>query len=119
MFGTDLSVLIFLFAKHEIFSALENEPLFARVPGEELSLEKYRELTFLRCRKLFEYNFLTLEEIIEKPLKVVILISCLGMFDWSLGAKYVLNCQVGAVLLPGAARSSFFFFFLHFVGSCC
>ncbi|XP_070614214.1 peroxisomal acyl-coenzyme A oxidase 3 isoform X2 [Erythrolamprus reginae] len=80
--------------KHAIFSALENDPLFARVPGEELSLERYRELTFLRCRKLFEYDFLTLEEILEKPLKVVVLISCLGMYDWSLGTKYLLNSQV-------------------------
>ncbi|KAM6440615.1 peroxisomal acyl-coenzyme A oxidase 3 isoform 1-T1 [Liasis olivaceus] len=80
--------------KHKIYSALENDPLFARVPGEELSLEKYRELTFLRCRKLFEYDFLSLEEILEKPLKVVVLISCLGMYDWSLGTKYLLNSQV-------------------------
>ncbi|XP_032080521.1 peroxisomal acyl-coenzyme A oxidase 3 isoform X2 [Thamnophis elegans] len=80
--------------KHTVFSALENDPLFARVPGEELPLEKYRELTFLRCRKLFEYAFLTLEEILEKPLKVVALISCLGMYDWSLGTKYLLNSQV-------------------------
>lgn len=98
-FGTDRSPLCFLFPKHTVFSALENDPLFARVPGEELSLEKYRELTFLRCRKLFEYAFLTLEEILEKPLKVVILISCLGMYDWSLGVKYLLNSQVGAIVL--------------------
>uniref|UniRef100_A0A8C6VK03 Acyl-coenzyme A oxidase n=1 Tax=Naja naja TaxID=35670 RepID=A0A8C6VK03_NAJNA len=83
--------------KHKIFSALENDPLFARVPGEELLLEKYRELTFLRCRKLFEYDFLILEEILENPLKVIILISCLGMYDWSLGTKYLLNYQVGAI----------------------
>ncbi|KAG8135026.1 putative Acyl-coenzyme A oxidase protein [Naja naja] len=86
--------------KHKIFSALENDPLFARVPGEELLLEKYRELTFLRCRKLFEYDFLILEEILENPLKVIILISCLGMYDWSLGTKYLLNYQVGAIALP-------------------
>ncbi|ETE61926.1 Peroxisomal acyl-coenzyme A oxidase 3 [Ophiophagus hannah] len=80
--------------KHKIFSALENDPLFARVPGEELSLERYRELTFLRCRKLFEYDFLVLEEILANPLKVIVLISCLGMYDWSLGTKYLLNYQV-------------------------
>ncbi|XP_026545471.1 peroxisomal acyl-coenzyme A oxidase 3 isoform X1 [Notechis scutatus] len=80
--------------KHKIFSALENDPLFARVPGEELPLERYRELTFLRCRKLFEYDFLILEEILANPLKVVVLISCLGMYDWSLGTKYLLNYQV-------------------------
>ncbi|XP_026555789.1 peroxisomal acyl-coenzyme A oxidase 3 isoform X2 [Pseudonaja textilis] len=80
--------------KHKIFSALENDPLFARVPGEELPLERYRELTFLRCRKLFEYDFLILEEILANPLKVLVLINCLGMYDWSLGTKYLLNYQV-------------------------
>lgn len=80
--------------KNRIFSALESDPLFARLPGEELSLEKYRELTFLRCKKLFEYDFLKLEDIMDEPLKVIAMISCLGMYDWSLGAKYLLNSQV-------------------------
>uniref|UniRef100_A0A8C6VLZ4 Acyl-coenzyme A oxidase n=1 Tax=Naja naja TaxID=35670 RepID=A0A8C6VLZ4_NAJNA len=92
--------------KHKIFSALENDPLFARVPGEELLLEKYRELTFLRCRKLFEYDFLILEEILENPLKVIILISCLGMYDWSLGTKYLLNYQL--LLISGSERHAKF-----------
>ncbi|XP_062992042.1 peroxisomal acyl-coenzyme A oxidase 3 isoform X2 [Elgaria multicarinata webbii] len=92
--------------KNRIFSALENDPLFARLAGEELSLEKYRELTFLRCKRLFEYDFLRLEEIMEKPLKVVVLITCLGMYDWSLGAKYLLNSQVfkSAIESSGSER---------------
>nr|XP_003224212.1 PREDICTED: peroxisomal acyl-coenzyme A oxidase 3 [Anolis carolinensis] len=92
--------------KNEIFSTLENDPLFARLAGEELSLEKYRELTFLRCRRLFEYDFLRLEEFVEKPLKLVALITSLGMYDWSLGAKYLLNTQVfkGAVESGGFDR---------------
>ncbi|XP_020661425.2 peroxisomal acyl-coenzyme A oxidase 3 [Pogona vitticeps] len=96
--------------KNKIFSALENDPLFARVAGEELSLEKYRELTFLRCRRLFEYDFLRLEEIIEKPLKLVVLITCLGMYDWSLGAKYLLNSQVfkGAIESAGSDKHAEF-----------
>ncbi|KAF7248025.1 Peroxisomal acyl-coenzyme A oxidase 3 [Varanus komodoensis] len=77
-----------------IFSTLENDPLFARLPGQEISLEKYRELTFLRCRRLFEYDFLRLEEMMEKPLKFMVLVTCLGMYDWSLAAKYLLNFQV-------------------------
>ncbi|XP_053112950.1 peroxisomal acyl-coenzyme A oxidase 3 isoform X2 [Hemicordylus capensis] len=80
--------------KNRIFSAFESDPLFARLPGEELSLEKYRELTFLRCRRLFEYDFLRLEDIAEQPLRIIVLISCLGMYDWSLGTKYLLNSQV-------------------------
>ncbi|KAL8182768.1 UNVERIFIED_CONTAM: hypothetical protein K2H54_000641, partial [Gekko kuhli] len=80
--------------KSRVFTAFEHDPLFARLPGEELSLEKYRELTFLRCKRLFEYDFLRLEDILEKPLKIMVLITCLGMYDWSLGAKYLLNSQV-------------------------
>uniref|UniRef100_A0A8D0L280 Acyl-coenzyme A oxidase n=1 Tax=Sphenodon punctatus TaxID=8508 RepID=A0A8D0L280_SPHPU len=92
--------------KNKIFSSFENDPIFARHPAEDLPMEKYRELTFLRCKRLFEYEFLRLEDIMEKPLKILILISCLGMYDWSLGAKYLLNYQVfiGAIENTGSER---------------
>uniref|UniRef100_A0A674HWT2 Acyl-coenzyme A oxidase n=1 Tax=Terrapene triunguis TaxID=2587831 RepID=A0A674HWT2_9SAUR len=92
--------------KNRIFSAFENDPVFARYPGEEVTLEKYRELTFLRCKRLFEYEFLKLEDIMEKPLKIMVLINCLGMYDWSLGTKYLLNAQVfgGAIENTGSER---------------
>eukprot|EP00079_Xenopus_tropicalis_P012089 XP_002938687.2 PREDICTED: peroxisomal acyl-coenzyme A oxidase 3 [Xenopus tropicalis] len=96
--------------KKEIFSALENDPLFHRHPGQDLCMEKYRELTFRRCKRIFEYNFLTLQQTLEKPQKVLALINCLGMYDWSLGAKYFLNTQVfsGAVGNAGSERHSQF-----------
>ncbi|KAI1238163.1 hypothetical protein IHE44_0012879 [Lamprotornis superbus] len=56
--------------KNRIFSALENDPLFAHHPGEDLCREKYQELTFLRCKRLFEYDFLTQQEAMENPLRV-------------------------------------------------
>uniref|UniRef100_A0A8C3IPB6 Acyl-coenzyme A oxidase n=1 Tax=Chrysemys picta bellii TaxID=8478 RepID=A0A8C3IPB6_CHRPI len=92
--------------KNRIFSAFENDPVFARYPGEDVTLEKYRELTFLRCKRLFEYEFLKLEDIMEKPLKIMVLINCLGMYDWSLGTKYLLNAQVfgGAIENTGSER---------------
>ncbi|KAM8939550.1 peroxisomal acyl-coenzyme A oxidase 3 [Pelodytes ibericus] len=92
--------------KSKIFSTLENDPLFHRHPGEDLSLEKYRELTFLRCKRIFEYDFLTLEETMEKPQKILALINCLGMYDWSLGAKYFLDTQVfgNALAVGGSER---------------
>ncbi|OCT99290.1 peroxisomal acyl-coenzyme A oxidase 3 [Xenopus laevis] len=96
--------------KKKIFSALENDPLFHRHPGQDLSMEKYRELTFRRCKRIFEYNFLTLQQTFEKPQKVLALINCLGMYDWSLGAKYFLNTQVfaGAVGSAGSERHNQF-----------
>ncbi|CAH2299732.1 peroxisomal acyl-coenzyme A oxidase 3 [Pelobates cultripes] len=91
--------------KNKIFSTLENDPLFYRQPGEDLSLEKYRELTFQRCKRIFEYDFLTLEETMGKPQKILALINCLGMYDWSLGAKYFLNTQVfGSAIANGGSE---------------
>ncbi|XP_073466878.1 peroxisomal acyl-coenzyme A oxidase 3 [Aquarana catesbeiana] len=107
MFLDDEDIIAF---KKKIFSTLENDPLFHRQPGEELGLEEYRELTFLRCRKIFEYDFLTFEETMEKPQKLLVLINCLGMYDWSLAAKYFLNTQVfaGAVGSGGSEKHQTF-----------
>uniref|UniRef100_A0A8C6RWW3 Acyl-coenzyme A oxidase n=1 Tax=Nannospalax galili TaxID=1026970 RepID=A0A8C6RWW3_NANGA len=80
--------------KKTIFSALENDPLFARSHGADLSLEKYRELNFLRCKRVFEYGFFTMEDLWENPLRVPALINCLGMYDWSLANKCVLHVLV-------------------------
>uniref|UniRef100_A0A8C5LPX6 Acyl-coenzyme A oxidase n=1 Tax=Leptobrachium leishanense TaxID=445787 RepID=A0A8C5LPX6_9ANUR len=80
--------------KRKLFSTLENDPLFYRHPGADLSLEKYRELTFQRCKRIFEYDFLTFEESAQNPKKILALVNSLGMYDWSLGAKHFLNTQV-------------------------
>uniref|UniRef100_W5MW69 Acyl-coenzyme A oxidase n=1 Tax=Lepisosteus oculatus TaxID=7918 RepID=W5MW69_LEPOC len=77
--------------KQKVFRALENDPLFARQPGEDLSLERQREMTFFRCKQLFKYDFLTAQEVMENPLKTIALNDCLGMYDWSLSSKYFLN----------------------------
>ncbi|TSL40971.1 Epididymis-specific alpha-mannosidase [Bagarius yarrelli] len=69
----------------------ENDPLFARQPGEDMSMEQRRELTFRRCKQLFRYNFLDQDEMMQNPWKVTVLNDCLGMYDWSLGAKFFLN----------------------------
>ncbi|KFQ67161.1 Peroxisomal acyl-coenzyme A oxidase 3, partial [Phaethon lepturus] len=78
--------------KNRIFSALESDPVFAHHPGEDLCHEKYQELTFLRCRRLFEYDFLTQQEIIENPLKIFNMVICIGMYDWSPCLQYFLHC---------------------------
>uniref|UniRef100_A0A8C0J564 Acyl-coenzyme A oxidase n=1 Tax=Chelonoidis abingdonii TaxID=106734 RepID=A0A8C0J564_CHEAB len=100
--------------KNRIFSAFENDPVFARYPGEDVTLEKYRELTFLRCKRLFEYEFLKLEDIMEKPLKIMVLINCLGMYDWSLGTKYLLNAQVSTT-----QRKVFYHVNIELICTCC
>ncbi|XP_055988787.1 peroxisomal acyl-coenzyme A oxidase 3 [Sorex fumeus] len=82
--------------KKTVFSVLERDPLFAQPRGgsSELSLEQYRELNFLRVRRLLEHNFLRPEELAECPLRALALIECLGMYDWSLGNKFFLHMLV-------------------------
>lgn len=77
-----------------IFSALENDPLFTRARGRDLSLEKYRELTFLRCKRVLEFNFLRMDDMLRNPLKIMALVNCLGMYDWSLATKIFLHMLV-------------------------
>lgn len=77
--------------KQTVFQALENDPLFARRPGEDLPVEKMRELTFLRVKQLMRYDFLPAEEFYRNPWKYIILNNCLGMYDWAMGAKFFLN----------------------------
>ncbi|XP_032711614.1 peroxisomal acyl-coenzyme A oxidase 3 isoform X1 [Lontra canadensis] len=77
--------------KKTIFSTLENDPLFAHSHGEELCLEKCRELSFLRCQRLLELSFLSMQDMVASPLLVQTLVACLGMYDWSLGIKFLLH----------------------------
>ncbi|XP_023279541.1 peroxisomal acyl-coenzyme A oxidase 3 [Seriola lalandi dorsalis] len=77
--------------KHHVYRTLENDPLFARRPGEDVPMEKMRELTFLRVKQLFRYDFITKEETMANPWKTVVLSDCLGMYDWAMSAKFFLN----------------------------
>ncbi|XP_037685244.1 peroxisomal acyl-coenzyme A oxidase 3 isoform X3 [Choloepus didactylus] len=92
--------------KHTIFSALESDPLFDRSCGADLPMEKYRELSFLRCKRVFEYDFLCLEDMLQTPLKVLALVGCLGMYDWSLSNKYFLHAFTftSAIYTSGTER---------------
>ncbi|XP_040887471.1 peroxisomal acyl-coenzyme A oxidase 3 [Toxotes jaculatrix] len=96
---------IIAFKKH-VFRTLENDPVFARRPGEDIPVEKMRELTFLRVKQLFRYNFFTKEETMANPWKTVILNDCLGMYDWAMTAKFFLNKGMfGATIAnSGSAR---------------
>ncbi|MEQ2307217.1 acyl-Coenzyme A oxidase [Ameca splendens] len=92
--------------KQHVFKTLENDPLFARQPGEDISVEKKRELNFLRVKQLFRYNFLTKEDIMANPWKAVFLNDCLGMYDWVMVAKHGLNEGMfgGTIVSSGSSR---------------
>ncbi|XP_036127996.1 peroxisomal acyl-coenzyme A oxidase 3 isoform X3 [Molossus molossus] len=92
--------------KKTIFSALESDPLFARPSGRELSMEKYRELNFLRCKRLFEFGFLRMDELLRSPLALLALLQCLCMYDSSLATKVLLHTLVfgSAIYNSGSER---------------
>ncbi|KPP67873.1 peroxisomal acyl-coenzyme A oxidase 3-like [Scleropages formosus] len=77
--------------QRHLFTALEKDPIFARQPGEDLSVEKKRELTFRRCKQLFRYDFLPQEKVVQNPWMHAVFNSCLSMYDSSLMAKYMLS----------------------------
>lgn len=78
--------------KKRIFDALERDPLFAG-PRAHLPLERHRALSFRRCRRLLELDLLRPSSMVAQPLRAVVLMQCLGMFDWSLTAKFFLNAM--------------------------
>lgn len=77
--------------KQHVFKTLENDPLFARIPGEDIPVEKMRELSFLRVKQLFRYDFMTKEEAMGDPWRTVVLNDLLGMYDFAVSSKFFLN----------------------------
>ncbi|XP_074555214.1 peroxisomal acyl-coenzyme A oxidase 3 [Halichoeres trimaculatus] len=93
--------------KKRLFQTLESDPLFTRQPGEDVPMEKMRELTFLRVKKLFSFDFLPDEEAMANPWMTVVLNDCLGMYDWACSAKYFLNRGMfgATVMNSGSGRN--------------
>lgn len=91
--------------KKSIFSALESDPVFAR-PGRGLAVERLRELTFLRCRRLLRLDVLRADALLRSPLQLLALVTGLGMYDWSLAAKAFLHAFVfgSAIFNSGSER---------------
>ncbi|GFO08944.1 acyl-CoA oxidase [Plakobranchus ocellatus] len=81
--------------KHKIFKTLEDDPVFSR-GFETPSLERQRELTFLRSRQVQSYDFLPDDELFSSPMKYRILTESLGMYDWTISSKMSLNSEMFA-----------------------
>uniref|UniRef100_A0A3Q4BXX7 Acyl-coenzyme A oxidase n=1 Tax=Mola mola TaxID=94237 RepID=A0A3Q4BXX7_MOLML len=94
--------------KQHVFKTLENDPLFSRQPGEDVPMEKMRELTFLRVKQLFCYDFMPKEEIMANPLKTLFFTDCLGMYDWAMANKFFLSTGMfgATVANSGSMRHS-------------
>ncbi|XP_029640510.1 peroxisomal acyl-coenzyme A oxidase 3 [Octopus sinensis] len=96
--------------KNTVFETLEQDPLFDRSQEVDKSLEELRELSFLRVRRLFEYNFLSDELLFKNPLFAWIMIGCILMYDTALSHKYQLNVNMfaGVIQASGTARHQSF-----------
>uniref|UniRef100_A0A669E3G6 Acyl-coenzyme A oxidase n=1 Tax=Oreochromis niloticus TaxID=8128 RepID=A0A669E3G6_ORENI len=84
---------IYLFKQH-VFKTLENDPLFARQPGEDVPIEKKREVNFLRY--LLGKLQLKLSVYLE---------DCLGMYDWALVAKLFLSLGMFGATVANSGSS--------------
>ncbi|KAL8581251.1 hypothetical protein ACOMHN_038351 [Nucella lapillus] len=95
--------------KNKVWTTLENDPLFSR-GFTTPSLEEQRKLTFQRVRRIFEYDFLSDEEMFGNPIKHQILTNCLGSYDWTVASKMSLNFEMfgGTVQSTGSARHKHF-----------
>lgn len=83
---------------------MENDPLFASSREGDLPREKYQELSFLRLKRVLEYEFLSMAQMLESPIKALVLLNCLGMYDWSLATKMFLHLAVSGWSGTGAQR---------------
>ena len=82
----------FIYFQNKIWTTLENDPIFSQSMVTE-SLEEQRRKTFLRVKRLFEYDIINDNEVFGNPLKHKIFTDSLGMYDWSLMAKFQLNVE--------------------------
>ncbi|WAR02638.1 ACOX3-like protein [Mya arenaria] len=85
------------------------DPLFHK-PKQTIPVEEMRELNFKRAKKLFEYDFITDDDIFQNPLKHQMMTDCLGMYDWALCAKSQLNTEMfgGTIMSSGSQRHTHF-----------
>ncbi|XP_015915555.2 peroxisomal acyl-coenzyme A oxidase 3 [Parasteatoda tepidariorum] len=90
----------------KIWRTLEKDPLFQRLPSEELSCQQYRHLCFQRMKRLMEYQFFTYDEFLSNPLLAQGLLIFIGMYDWSLSVKRSVSYEyfVGALRGSGMKK---------------
>ena len=86
--------------KHNMWKTMEKDPLFNRANDSKLSFDERRHLAMKRCRRIAEYNFLTDNEIMARPLLVQVFNDILGTLDWSISGKYLLNTSVSGAKAP-------------------
>ena len=77
-----------------MFTTMENDDVFYEPYSENPPLAEMRKLTFRRVKRLFAYDFCPMEDVMNNPLLAHENIMSMGMYDWSLAAKYMLSLEV-------------------------
>jgi len=88
--------------KAKVWNILEKDPLFNRPAWEEMSRDDYRKLTFLRIRRLIEFDFVNEEDFILNPNLAPAVSQCIGQLDWSLAMKKFMSHEYFIASTRGA-----------------
>ena len=79
--------------KQKIWSMMENDPIFHHNPWDETTRDEERRLTFVRMKKLIEYNLLTEEEFISNPMLATVAGQAVAQYSQALGGKKFLSYE--------------------------
>ena len=80
----------------EIWKTLATDPVFA-IPQKDLTLNEERELSFMRSKRLMEYQFLTDEMTFQNPRKKNAFVSALLVVDVGAIISLQLSAEVRTV----------------------
>ncbi|XP_028400851.1 peroxisomal acyl-coenzyme A oxidase 3-like isoform X2 [Dendronephthya gigantea] len=87
--------------KEKIWSVMAKDPVFLETT-QGLTMEGKRRLTFLRVKRLVEYDFLG--EVGENPLNLHAITDAFGSLNWGLLAKFQLHNQMFTFNLKSASQ---------------
>lgn len=82
----------------QVWETLEKDPLFAH-QNVDLTLDKQRELSFKRVKRLHEYDFVPEDEMMSNPAKFYALARAVQMYDVSVFTTYGLSTTVRNLVL--------------------
>ena len=88
--------------KSKVWKTLESDPLFRRTPEEELTREEIRKLTFIRMKRLHEYEFLSEEDFMSDPFLAPTVQYVIGSYDWALASKRFLSYEYFIATMRGS-----------------
>ena len=83
-----------------VWDTLEKDPLFTTTEDErsrEMLLDDYRRLSHLKAKKLCQYQFVTVEKLLESPLSGSTFQNTIGMYNWDCITRYLLHLTVSVI----------------------